>query len=848
MSLETVVKRNGLQERFDVNKLADGVRKATAGIGVWFNVDKFIKETIASFPATITTEQVSECLIKTAVGKIALEDPEWDKIAARLFLQKIFKEVARNLGVSQWKKYYSEEAFEFGDYIRLGIKLNKLTHRLNSGYVLGLQDFIKGSRNDLFTYLGIKTLYDKYLIKAKDKTALETPQMMFMGISAFLSLKSRDHREAAARYYDALSSFKVMLATPILANARTTRFQLNSCYVGSSGDSIESIFTSFKDMALISKNGGGIGWDFSNIRGMGSTIDGISGVSGGIVPWLKITNDIAIAVDQLGTRKGAIAAWCEIWHIDIEDFIELRKNSGDERRRAHDLFPALWICDLFMNRIIENGDWTLLDPYYYKHLTESWGKEFELHYLDHEEKVKLNPKLPGYKIVKARDLWKKILAQVFETGLPFIGFKDTANKANPNRDSGMIRSSNLCTEIFQNTKPSSLEIKVTYEKNIRNTSAPKETYSRIYPSLGSGFASDACLATPYGDKYVPVTELRSGDHVRDDRNNFKDYDVVRFVTKQSSEDGETAVCTLGSINLSKLSFFDADKTFNPECYTEVADVVSTLVDMLNNVIDLNSYPIETAKNSQDANRAIGIGIMGEAELIATNKIRYGSLSHKILINNIMESISYNAIKASNQMLRDGSQPYTNCKTSKWALGMMPYELNQIPVLEEANFSLGDIIRDESCDWLYLSHRVRNEGLRNGYLLAIAPTSSISILCGTTQSVEPYYGKYWYEENISGLIPAIAPGWSKDLEEYFVTAYELNPLELIDLAVIRQRWIDQGQSLNLFVQPDIKGGDLSHLYMTAWKQGLKSVYYCRTKSKEITSATMVACPIDCESCQ
>lgn len=848
MNFESVRKRIGTLELFDLEKLVEGVSKATSGLE--FNIDEFVSTSLLNLPSLPTTEQIRSSLIKTAVERITLKAPIWDKIATRLFLQKIFKEVSINLGdYDKFKKRYSETDFCLRDYLQNGIRLHKLTPKLERFYSRNCAVAIKNDRNYQFTYLGVKTLYDKYLIKAQDKTALETPQQMFMGISMFLAMKDDDYESLAIRYYDVLSTFKAMLATPILSNARTPRFQLNSCYVGSCGDNIESIFTSFKDMALISKNGGGIGWDFSRIRGMGSSIDGITGVGGGIIPWLKITNDIAIAVDQLGTRKGAIATWCEIWHIDIEDFIELRKNSGDERRRAHDLFPALWICDLFMSRVQSNGYWTLFDPYYFKKLSDTWGGNFERLYEEYETVVHDNPKLLGYKTIKARDLWKKILTQVFETGLPFVGFKDTANRTNMNKNSGVIRSSNLCTEIFQNTKPSELKLKVVYDRhNFDRSKTITTEHSNFYNLIDEDSLSKVRVVSNGEDQYLSVLDLRPGDEVRAEEDPYEYYDTVKFVAKQSAEDGITAVCTLGSVNLSKLEFFDKDKTFNQAAYADLRKTLFLLVRMLNNVIDLNSYPIETAKNSQDNNRAIGIGIMGEAELMATNKIRYGSKEHQALINNIMESISYNVIEASSCIVSAVTPPYPNYSTSKWAAGVMPYNLNRTSIPEPRDLALPSIPRDAFCDWSYLAGTVSKKGIRNGYLLAVAPTSSISILCGTTQSIEPYYSKFWYEENISGLIPAIAPGWTEDKDEYFVTAYEVDPKEIINLAAIRQQWIDQGQSLNLFVNPNISGKELNDLYMSAWLKGLKSVYYCRTKSKEITSNSIVSCSIDCESCQ
>jgi len=441
-----VVKRNGRIESLDVTKIQKYTSAATEGLkGV--NQSELEVDAKLLFRDMITTREIQETLIKTAVDKIDIDRPNWTFVAARLFLYDIYHTVSGFTGYIHLR-----------DYFEKGEKEGRILPGLKEKYDLDdLNDYIKPERDLQFTYLGLKTLYDRYLIKDRDGKPIELPQHMFMGVAMFLAQNEFDSQTWAKRFYDILSKFEVMAATPTLSNARTTRHQLSSCYIGSTPDNIEGIFDGYKEMALLSKFGGGIGWDWSLVRGMGSYIDGHKHAAGGVVPFLKIANDVAIAVDQLGTRKGAIAVYLEPWHIDIQDFLELKKNSGEERRRAHDLFPALWLNDLFMERVENNETWTLFDPYEVSDLTEVYGDEFRARYEEYEKREDLTKE-----IVPAKDLWKEILRNYFETGNPFLCFKDNANRANPNKHSGIIRSSNLCTEIFQNTNPNYYKIRIKF--------------------------------------------------------------------------------------------------------------------------------------------------------------------------------------------------------------------------------------------------------------------------------------------------------------------------------------------------------------------------------------------------
>jgi ribonucleoside-diphosphate reductase alpha chain len=510
------------------------------------------------------------------------------------------------------------------------------------------------------------------------------------------------------------------------------------------------------------------------VRAANSFIDGHKNAAGGIVPFLKITNDIAVAVDQLGTRKGAIAVYIEAWHKDIEDFLDLRKNSGEERRRAHDIFPALWLNDLFMKRVEENGKWSLFDPYDVQGLTELYGEEFEAAYEAYEADEKIKKES-----VNAKDLWKKILLSYFETGNPFLCFKDTANRANPNFHSGVIRSSNLCTEIFQNTSSNHYKIKIKFEDGSEEI---KEESDEI--KIDSGIVKKA-------NKISSIDSI-GGKKV--------------YIVEKISESGQTAVCNLASINLSKINTRE-----------DLERVVPIAVRMLDNVIELNFYPVEKVKKTNLQTRAVGLGAMGEAELLASKEIEWGSERHFAFIDEIFETISYNAIKTSSDLaVEKGAYPLF--EGSMWSKGVLPID----HASEEAKKLSERGLFESTYDWGALREKIKKDGMRNGYLMAIAPTSSISILVGTTQTIEPIYKKKWFEANLSGLIPVVVPNLTLDTFSYYKSAYDIDQSMLVKAAAVRQKWIDQGQSLNIFMKlENASGKALNDIYMLAWKLGLKS---------------------------
>lgn len=791
MSGLNVIKRNGRIEPLDITKIQKYTSSAVEGLSGVSQSELEVDAKI-HFRDRITTEEIQITLIKTAVDKIDIDTPNWSFVAARLFLYDLYHKVSAFTGYKHLR-----------DYLKKGQDEGKILKGFDTKFDLDfLNSKIVPERDLQFNYLGIKTLYDRYLIKDKRNKPIELPQHMFMAIAMFLAHKEKEPNEWAVKFYDVISKFEVMCATPTLANARSTRHQLSSCYVGSMPDNIEGIFDSYKEMALLSKYGGGVGWDFSKIRALGSFIDAHKNAAGGVVPFLKITNDVAVAVDQLGTRKGAIATYLEVWHIDVIDFIDLRKNSGEERRRTHDLFPALWICDLFMKRVEENGLWTLFDPYECGELSECYGKEFEEKYIELENKDGIIKE-----IINAKELWKKILTNYFEAGMPFLCFKDNANRTNPNSHAGIIRSSNLCTEIFQNTNPTHYRVKVEFEDG---SFEYFEENDEIV--LDSGIAKKA-------NKITSLDSLH-GKNV--------------FITERIGFGGNTAVCNLASINLSKINTKE-----------NIEKVIPIAVRMLDNVIDLNFYPTRKVRATNIRNRAIGLGVMGEAEMLATNKIEWGSEEHFAKIDKLMELISFNAISASADLSIEKGK-YAEFEGSNWSKGIFPIDVANIEALKLTERTLLDI-----CDWDSLRKKVRQNGIRNGYLMAIAPTSSISILVGTTQTIEPIYSKKWFEENLSGMIPNVVPNLTLETFNFYKNAYEINQLDIIKAAAIRQKWLDQGQSVNIFIDLSKASGKyLNDIYILAWKLGLKSTYYLRSQSPDAEKQTneVIDRSVECFSCQ
>jgi ribonucleoside-diphosphate reductase alpha chain len=786
----TVQKRNGRTEALDIAKIQKYTSSAIEGLD---NVSQSELEVDAKiqFRDMITTKEIQQTLISTAVDKIDIDRPNWSFVAARLFLYDLYHRVNGFTGYTKLQEYFER-----------GEKEGRLLVGLKEKYDLDdLDNYIKPERDLQFTYLGIKTLYDRYLIKDKNAHPIELPQHMFMAIAMFLAQNELNCQDWAKKFYDLISKFEVMLATPTLSNARTHRHQLSSCYIGSTPDNIEGIFDSYKEMSLLSKFGGGIGWDWNLVRSMGGSIDGHKNAAGGIIPFLKITNDIAVAVDQLGTRKGAIAVYIEPWHMDIMDFLELKKNSGEERRRTHELFPAMWINDLFMKRVGQDAMWTLFDPAQTADLTSLHGEAFEKRYIEYE-----NDESIAKERIRAKELWKKMLTELFETGNPFLCFKDNANKVNPNDHSGFIRSSNLCTEIFQNTEPNHYMIKVVYEDDTIDLFEEEDLIT-----VDNGKTKQA--------KKITALDSIGGKKI--------------FIVEKEVKEGKTAVCNLASVNLSKINTKE-----------EIERVVPIAIRMLDNVIDLNFYPHAKVKRTNLKSRSIGLGVMGEAQMLAESSIPWGSYEHFAKIDEVMESVSFNAIKASSNLAIEKGV-YPEFEGSKWSKGIFPIDCAN----EEAKklVDRGGLF-GTTYDWEELREYVKKNGMRNGYLMAIAPTSSISILVGTTQTIEPVYKRKWFEENLSGMIPVVVPNLSPNTWPYYTPAYELDQTLLIKAGAIRQKWIDQGQSLNIFMTLDKASGKYLHeIYTLAWSLGIKSTYYLRSQSPE-NKIDVADRSVECEGCQ
>lgn len=775
-----ITKRSGRGANLDIAKIQTQTAEAVFGLeGV--SQSELELDAQLQFVDGMHTSDITNTLVQTAVTKIDIDRPNWTYAAARLVNFDLQHTVGRNLKLKKGQDPYKH----FSAYIANAIAKGKMNPSLANGYdVEDLEAYIEPDRDDLFNYLGIKTLLDRYLLKNEKKSVIELPQQMFMSVAMFLAQDEEDRQGKAKEFYDVISKFEVMLATPTLSNARTNRHQLSSCYIGSTPDNIEGIFDAYKEQALLSKFGGGIGWDWNKIRAQGDSIDNTPGAAGGTIPFLKIENDLALAVDQLGVRKGAIAVYIEPYHADILDFLDLKKNSGEERRRAHDLFPALWIGDDFMEAIEADADWNLYTT---------------------DDKVEISSTM------KAKTLWKKILTSYFESGSPFLCFKDTSNRANPNSHVGKIRSSNLCTEIFQNTEPDHYSVKL-YKSNNDND----------FVLLGEN--DDVLLANgtiKKGNKITSLDTLAGGPLQIED---FKVYNV-----EKQRKAGKTAVCNLASVNLSRVN--------TPE---DIARVVPIAMRMLDNVIDLNFYPLKKVKDTNMASRSVGLGVMGEAQFLAESSVMFGTQPHFELIDRVMEDVSFAAIQASMNLAKERGA-YPDFAGSKWSEGIMPHD--------HANDAANALtVGTPDDEWIGLREDVKTHGVRNGYMMAIAPTSSISILVGTTQAIEPVYKRKWYEENLSGLIPVVVPNLNPNTWPFYTTAYDVDQRDLVRAAAIRQKWIDQGQSTNIFISlAKASGKYLNDIYMLSWKLGCKSNYYLRGQSPE-AEKDVADRSMECVSCQ
>lgn len=692
-----------------------------------------------------------DALIKAAAELTSQEAPRWEMIAGWLldfrFSEKL-KEEEKSIGISDLyeKIVYLTEKGLYGSYIM---------ENYSKEEIVEAESYICKERNRLFNYSGLDLLIKRYVISTHRHVPLESPQEMFLGIALHLAMneKRKIRLMWVREFYDMLSKLEVTMATPTLANARKPFHQLSSCFIDTVPDSLKGIFRSIDNFAMVSKYGGGMGLYFGKVRASGSMIRGFEGAAGGVIRWVRIVNDTAVAVDQLGVRTGAVAVYLDAWHRDLPEFLQLRTNNGDERMKAHDVFPAVCYPDLFWKMAGENldQDWYLMCPHEIMTvkgycLEDSFGEEWERRYWDcvHDARIKK-------RTVLLKDLIRLIIKSAAETGTPFAFNRDTVNRANPNPHKGMIYCSNLCTEIAQNMSAiSTVETKIQTE----------------------------------------------------------DKDTVVVNTTKA---GEFVVCNLASLSLGNLPV-------NDPAY--VRKVVRTVVRALDNVIDLNFYPVPYAKITNHTYRSIGLGVSGYHHMLAKNKIKWQSEEHLAFVDKLFEQINYAAIEASSDYAKEKGS-YRYFEGSDWESG--------------AYFEKRGYCSDE---WKELREKVHRQGMRNAYLLAIAPTSSTSIIAGTTAGIDPVMNKYFLEEKKGSMLPRVAPDLSPETYWYYINAHHIDQNWSVRACGVRQRHVDQAQSMNFYITNDYTMRQVLNLYLKAWECGVKTVYYVRSKSLEVE---------ECESC-
>ena len=744
-----------------------------------------------------------EEVVKSAIlsSRVLIEkDPAYDFVTARLLLRTIRSEVlGEEVSEEAMKERY---ASYFPKFVKQGVEAELLDEKLLEFDLARLGAALDADLDLKFRYLGLQTLYDRYFLHVQDRR-IELPQAFFMRVSMGLALNEVNREERAIEFYRLLSSFDFMSSTPTLFNSGTRRSQLSSCYLTTVEDDLDSIYEAIKENALLSKFAGGLGNDWTRVRAMGSRIKGTNGKSQGVVPFLKVVNDTAVAVNQGGKRKGAVCAYLETWHLDIEEFLELRKNTGDDRRRTHDMNTANWIPDLFMKRVMEGGDWTLFSPSDVPDLHDLFGHEFEAAYTAYEADAE-SGKLKLYKKIPAQQLWRKMLTMLFETGHPWITFKDACNIRSPQQHVGVVHSSNLCTEIMLNTN-----------------------------------------------------------------------------------EEEIAVCNLGSVNLSAHVTKDGGIDFD-----KLKRTISTAMRMLDNVIDINYYAVKKARNANLKHRPVGLGIMGFQDSLQIMRIPYASLEAVEFADKSMEAVAYCAYWASTELSEERGR-YSTFKGSLWDRGILPQD--SLKLLAEERGGYVEVDMSETLDWASLRSRIAQHGMRNSNCIAIAPTATISNIVGVSASIEPTYQNVYVKSNLSGEFTITNEELVKDLKaiglwdevmiadlKYFdgslakidripqeirnlyATAFEIEPTWLVEAASRRQKWIDQGQSLNIYMA-GASGRKLDDTYKLAWVRGLKTTYYLRTlgatsAEKSTTNAGALNavqveeakfCSIDnpeCEACQ
>ncbi|WP_027911252.1 ribonucleoside-diphosphate reductase subunit alpha [Pseudomonas sp. URMO17WK12:I4] len=767
---------DGSLEPLDMGRLNTIISEACEGL---LEVDGALiqKETLKNLYDGVNQKDVNTALVMTARTLVERE-PNYSYVTARLLMDNIRAEALSFLNIAASATHHEMAelyAKALPAYVEAGAQFELLDPKLKEYDLEKLGKALNHERDQQFTYLGLQTLFDRYFIH-KDGVRFELPQVFFMRVAMGLAIEEPKNREERAiEFYNLLSSFDYMASTPTLFNAGTLRPQLSSCYLTTVPDDLSGIYGAIHDNAMLSKFAGGLGNDWTPVRALGSYIKGTNGKSQGVVPFLKVVNDTAVAVNQGGKRKGAVCAYLETWHMDIEEFLELRKNTGDDRRRTHDMNTANWIPDLFMKRVFEDGKWTLFSPSEVPDLHDLTGKAFEERYEYYEALIEYG-KIKLYKTIQAKDLWRKMLSMLFETGHPWLTFKDPCNLRSPQQHVGVVHSSNLCTEITLNTN--------------------------------------------------------------------KD---------------EIAVCNLGSINM-------VNHIVDGKLDTaKLGRTVKTAVRMLDNVIDINYYSVPQARNSNLKHRPVGLGLMGFQDALYLQHIAYGSDAAVEFADRSMEAISYYAIQASCD-LADERGAYETFDGSLWSKGILPLDSQQI-LIEARGAKYIDVNLDETLDWAPVRERVK-KGVRNSNIMAIAPTATISNIIGVSQSIEPTYQNLYVKSNLSGEFTVINPYlvrdlknrglWDpvmvndlkyydgsvqqieripQDLKDLYATAFEVDTKWIVDAASRRQKWIDQAQSLNLYIA-GASGKKLDVTYRMAWYRGLKTTYYLRALAATSTEKSTI----------
>ena len=744
----------------DLSRIQALVMSACAGLGADVRHEPIMSETLRNLYDGVPMDEVYKASILAARTLIE-KDPDYTYATARLLMHTIRREVlGGEVDQSEMDERYPEY---FGQFIKRGVDAELLDEKLLQFDLKRLGGALKAERDLKFDYLGLQTLYDRYFLHVR-KTRIELPQAFFMRVAMGLSLNEIDREARAIEFYEVLSSFDFMSSTPTLFNSGTLRSQLSSCYLTTVPDDLDGIYESIKENALLSKFAGGLGNDWTRVRALGSHIKGTNGESQGVVPFLKVVNDTAVAVNQGGKRKGAVCTYLESWHLDMEEFLELRKNTGDDRRRTHDMNTANWIPDLFMRRVMEKGEWTLFSPSNVPDLHDKFGDDFEKAYVVYEDKARRGEIKPS-KTVQATDMWRKMLTMLFETGHPWITFKDACNVRSPQQHVGVVHSSNLCTEITLNTS-----------------------------------------------------------------------------------DTETAVCNLGSVNLLqhlKDGAMDHDK---------LKKTITTAMRMLDNVIDINYYAVKKARDSNMRHRPVGLGIMGFQDCLYELRVPYASAEAVAFADQSMEAVCYYAYWASTELARERGS-YASYKGSLWDKGILP--LDTVDLLAKQRGGYVEVDRSSTLDWNALRSKIAKDGMRNSNCVAIAPTATISNIIGVDACIEPCFGNLSVKSNLSGEFTVINGYLVRDLKRLglwddvmvmdlkhfdgslrpidrvpqdikalYSTAFEVDATWLVEAASRRQKWIDQAQSLNIYMA-GASGKKLDDTYKLAWVRGLKTTYYLRT---------------------